>query len=356
VNLSSEQLLQFFTELQGLVRAGVHLGPELDLHAGSDCRKVRLLWDRIVPALEQGKPLSEALRDQSPQIRGATLALIRAGEESGDLLGTLEVVAQAHRRRLRLERTLRLAAVYPVVILLFMMGIMLIFGHFIVPSLDNAYRMAGAPIYGGLQAGGDNQESPVFSSLMFSLCRWMASTPGRVSTALVALLLVWVATGGLWLRPAMQRHLFAWMPVIGNLVNLGALTRWCHTTGHLLQRRISLPSALALAELSLDLPRLQRESVAVRAQVDQGIALSMALMGRRLVPAAAAGLIAQGEQTGKADGTLLRLADHFEERLDYQIQRFEAWFEPALILFTALVVVAVVFNLYLPFMGLPRFL
>ncbi len=85
----------------------------------------------------------------------------------------------------------------------------------------------------------------------------------------------------------------------------------------------------------------------MRAQVERGVSLSMALMSRRLMPRPAAGLLSQGGQRGDLDVSLVRLADHLEERLDYHIRKFEAWLEPVLILFVGAVVVVVVVNLYL---------
>ncbi len=175
----------------------------------------------------------------------------------------------------------------------------------------------------------------------------MATPVGLGVTLVFAATLVWLALGGLWLRPWIQRRILAWIPVVGHLMNLGALARWAHTAGHLLRRRVGIDTALALAESTLELPRLQRESTAVRAQVENGVPLSMALMGHRLMPRPAAGLLAQGEQRGDLDVSLVRLADHLEERLDDHIRKFEAWLEPVLILFVGAVVVVVVVNLYL---------
>jgi type IV pilus assembly protein PilC len=354
VNLSSEELLQFFTELQGLVRAGVTLGPELDLRAGSDSRRVRRLWSEILPALERGTPFSEALRGRVPQISESTLALIRAGEESGDLLGALEVVAQGHRRRVRLDRTLHLVMIYPLVVIIFLLAILIFFGLHIIPVVEElAAHGHGAGYTGRWWApwsGPQSRvpESPMLSGGIYGLCRAMATPAGLGMTLIFAATLVWLALGGLWLRPWIQRRLLAWTPVVGHLMNLGALSRWAHTAGHLLRRRVGIDTALALAESTLELPRLQRESTAVRAQVESGVSLSMALMSRRLMPRPAAGLLSQGEQRGDLDVSLVRLADHMEERLDYHIRKFEAWLEPVLILFVGAVVITVVVNLYVP--------
>jgi type II secretory pathway component PulF len=338
LTLSNEELGRFFTELQGLVRAGVPLGQDLDLKASGDTRCVRQLWDRLQPALERGQRLSEALRGLSPEISESTLALLRAGEESGDLLGALEVVAQGHRRRLGLERCLRLAMIYPVIVILFMLGVMVFFGAMVIPE----YRELGR----GVPAFGRASQAPASWALL--LCLWMAQPLGLAITGALALLFVWAAWSNVWLRPWVEQRFFAWVPILGRLMDLGAITRWAHTVGHLLERRVGLDTALALGEGGLGISRLTRESKSVREQVNQGVALSTALLNGQLVPRSAAGLLLNGEQRGDLHESLIRLSDHWSERLDYQVRKFEQWIEPAMILFAGLLVLWLALSLYIP--------
>ncbi|MBN1477400.1 type II secretion system F family protein [Candidatus Sumerlaeota bacterium] len=347
MKLTSEQLHQFFSELQGLVRAGAPLGTEMEIEALSDHGAIQRLWVQVHQALERGQTLSQALANRSPQISATTIALIQAGEESGDLLGALEVVAQGHRRRLGVERVTRLALVYPMVVLAFLVGVLVFFGLFVYPPFESLLpqRDVFSP-----SPGLPGIVGMTFFAARFSI--WLATPWGLACAALWILLCLWVISGGLWLHPTMQRRVFPWTPFIGQMVNLSALTRWTHTLGHLLQRRVGVDTALILAEQTLDLRRLTAVSREVRERVGRGVALSSALLQCGLLPRAAAGLIVHAEERGDVDMTLLRLSDHFQSRLEYQIRKFEAWFEPTLILFTGLIVFGAVIMLYLPVFGL----
>jgi type II secretory pathway component PulF len=347
LKLTSEQLHQFFSELQGLVRAGAPLGEEIGLEALSDHGAVQSLWQQVQRALARGETLSKALANRSPQISATTIALIQAGEESGDLLGALEVVAQGHRRRLGVERVTRLALVYPMVVMAFLVGVLIFFGLFVYPPFEalTPQRDVFNPSPGLPPMVGMTLWAARFSV-------WLVTPWGLALAALWLLICVRVISGGLWLHPTMHRRVFARMPFLSHMVNLSALTRWTHTVGHLLQRRVGVETALILAEQTLDLRRLTEISREVREQVGRGIALSTALLQCGLLPRAAAGLIVHAEERGDVDQTLLRLSDHFQSRLEYQIRKFEAWFEPVLILFTGLIVFGAVIMLYLPVFGL----
>lgn len=347
LNLSSEELHTFFSELQGLVRAGVPLGPDLDLHAEPDSRRLRQLWSSLETRLSQGERLSEALRGLSPQISEATLALIRAGEESGELLRVLEIIAQGHRRRLGLERCLRLAVIYPLIVALTVLGLLVFFGAVIIPAYDRLSLQVHM-----VQSGTVNGEEPVAVLWLIRICLFLAEPWGLTLAAGLALLLIWLAFGGLGVRPWFERNVLHSLPFIAPLVHLGSLARWSHTVGHLLERRVTLDTALALAEGVLDFPRLRRESHRVRARVQQGLPLSAALLNQALLPQAAAGLLVGAENRGELPASLLRLADHFSGRLDHQVRKFQAWIEPLMILITGLLVLWLVVALYLPMFSL----
>ncbi len=361
MNLTHEELFEFFTELQGLVRAGVPLGHDLDLSAASDSRRVQRLWDRIHTGLEQGQPLSETLRGLSPQIGEATRTLIRAGEESGDLFGVLGVIAQGHRRRLGLERTLKISVAYPMVVFIFTLGVLMFFGAVIIPTfqemLPTVQAASMSSSLGPVGMYAPPRPSPMVAPFaIMEICLWLASPIGIALTLAVIVFFIWFLWGGGWLRPWVQTRILAWLPLVGHLMNLGALARWSHTLGHLLERRVSMDTALLLAEPTLELHRLETESVQIREQIERGIPLSAAMMSRRLLPRSAAGLLALGEQRGDLDATLMRLADHCSDRLDYQIRKIEVWLEPVLILFTGLIVLTLIISLYAPLTMLPRML
>lgn len=346
MNLSSEQLSDFFVELQGLVRAGVPLGHDLSLSARHDSRRVQALWRQVEEGLQRGEALSAALRGRLPQIGEATLALIRAGEECGNLQAALEAVAQAHRRRIGLERCLRTALAYPLLVLTFLAGLLTFFGLVVLPDLQQLAEVAGS-------VGGQPVDRTVTEHLMHvteSVCLWMASPPGFTVTALLfGLLWLWLL-GDVHVLPPIQRRFFAWLPVIGHLVNLAALTRWTHVAGHLLQRRVTLPAAISVAGGSLDLPRLEQRSAAIREQIELGQPLSAAILSTGLLPPAAAGILLHAEARGDVPEALIRLAGHLQDRLDREIERFQTWFEPVAIFLAGTVVFAAVFALYVPLM------
>lgn len=344
--LTSEDLHLFFSELEGLIRAGIPLGPDLELDSAHDSRRIREVWSRITPRLERGEKLSEILQTEVPQIGDSTLTLIRAGEQSGGLLTALEVVAESHHRRLSLERCLRLSTFYPMLIILFQLGVLLFYGRFITPVIQHAIAQSG---------GGRGGQLPhLFWILNLSL--WAVSPEGLIVIGVITALAIWFMTHGIWRMRGLHRRIFTAVPLFGPMMQLDNLSRWTHTLGHLLKRRVTMETALALAETSLEFNHLRVESAKIRTLISEGNPLSVALLSTHLLPKHTAGALMQSEKEGRLDEGLIRLSDHLSERLDFQISKVEAWLEPILIIFVGMLVIWQVIALFLPLFGVPRFI
>jgi type II secretory pathway component PulF len=345
VYLTSEDLWEFYSELARWVRT-----PGEQVGAVGSNRRLTRLWRDLEPALARGERLSEALAGVSPQIGAGALALIRAGEESDALAETLDLLARNAQRRVGLERCFHLALIYPVLVVAILILVLIALGSSVMPlyrdwhvrMVDIMAQLGAELPYPYLWA---LRHPPSGAAVGLSLA---LATPLGVAAALgLGLGTIWLGIHTLRRRPALRQRILRAVPGLNGLAVLGAASRWCDTLGHLLGRRVDLPTALTLAEPTLDHRLLEARAAEVRRRVEKGERISIALLAQRVLPLTAVGLLLAAEEQGHLARTLRRLGEHFAERLEVRLRVFESWLEPALILVAGVLVGGVCLFLYL---------
>jgi general secretion pathway protein F len=150
---------------------------------------------------------------------------------------------------------------------------------------------------------------------------------------------------------ARELGLVAALPVAGPLVGDAAVARATHALGMLLQAGIPLDAALPLAAEAAG-PLLAAPLAAVGAEVRDGGTVTQALVRAGGFPPLVTRLVATGERTGALGASLLQAARLLEGEVARRIERLTAWLEPALVIVTGSLVLAVVTAILVPILQL----
>lgn len=107
---------------------------------------VRNALGRVAGWLEQGRALSAALHDVA--VPTHVVALVKAGERTGDLAGALRSAGELTRRVERLGETLRRALLYPAVVLLLGVAVVVLVSVSVVPPMERTFVALGGELPG----------------------------------------------------------------------------------------------------------------------------------------------------------------------------------------------------------------
>jgi general secretion pathway protein F len=307
------------------------------LAGGAAPERLRPLLTTVLDRLRGGRGLAEALEDAAAEAKKPLfppyfIAMIRAGEAAGALEAVLGKLAELLERALRLRETLISALIYPIILTVVAISSVVLLLTVVVPQF--------APLFAN-----SPHQLPWATTLVLGASRLLREWGALGISLLLAgglaaprLLRRWGASGW-WDRTVLR------LPVAGPLVVAIATARLSRTLGILLKSGVPLPAALGLTRGIVGNRVLAEMLDALRDGIANGRGLTASLPEGHPLPDLAVQLLRVGEQSGRLEEILLRLADLFDDRVELAQKRLLAIFEPACVLTLSAIVGGIVISI-----------
>ena len=254
-----------------VVRGGLPLAAGLRALASElPSRRVRRALETISSRLEQGVSIDEAVAGQIDIVPRHLKVLLRAGVNTGRLGELLEHYLHFARTSLDTRRRSILALFYPLLLILVTMMVFGTLVAFVVPPFEKIFRDFGMQI----------------PELTLGVL-WLARALGGWRLAilpvlLLVLVLAWILIGRL--AGPLQRKWLYYVPAMGRMVRLSAVSRFCHLLAIGLDHRVPLPEALRLAGSGTGDAYISQTTSRMATDVATGHSLSQAASTHRMVP------------------------------------------------------------------------
>jgi type II secretory pathway component PulF len=312
-------LLDATRALASLVGAGMPLARALSTAEHIAEKSLREILSDVRVRVERGLSLATALEAFPHCFSPLYVGMIRAGERSGDLHGTLARLNAQLERDDALRARLLSASIYP--ILLASAG-----GVAIVALLTLVLpRFADLLVDSGAQLPRSTALLVAFSSQIRESWIVLAAVAGAI-----CLFVAWARTNDAGQR-LFGRVLLA-LPLISTLRTASLTGRFARMTGVLLSGGATLFSALEDVANSLADHGARDEVLRIRASVREGTSLSGALASGLFFAPLLTQLVVVGEESGSLERFLVKAADLFDERAERIRQRLVAMAEPSMII------------------------
>jgi type II secretory pathway component PulF len=335
-------MLEAFTRLlSSLLAAGVPFSRALlILQREATAPAAKAKWRELHAHVVDGLPLSAAMARSPETFPRVYVAMVEAGETGGFLDAVLAQIADFQAREKELRAKVTAAMVYPTVLLVLAIAVIVFLLVFFIPRFQLVFQ-------------GFNAELPLITQLIVGASHLLrqAGLP----------LLVAAVVGGYflrrWLRTEAGRRtadqLWLRVPLVGPLVAQYAMARFCRMLGTLLGAGVPLISALGVARRSLGNQVLVDAVGDSIERVRSGEPLGVSLAAQRqLFPGAVVEMISVGEESGRLDRELVRLATTTEGELDQQLKTTVALAEPLLLFLIAAVVGLIFIGMLIPIFSL----
>ena len=332
----SVDVLVFMKQLSAMLRAGVDLVPALDaLGNQAGTRRLSGVIESVRNGVLGGEPLSAALGRHPKVFNKLIYAMVRAGEESGNLDGLMTDLAGYLHEQRALRRKVKTALTYPAFIGICFTATVVFLLFFLLPRFENVFNEMGKKL-------------PAITVFMLGMSgwlrRWFPLLLGMAAGAGVAVKVMSGKPRGRYLVDRLKLRI----PIIGPLALKVALVRFLETLSALVKGGAPILTAMDVAGETANNKVVEEGLREVRQQVSQGSYISREMSKSELFPDMMVHMVSVGEQTGSLSDQLQQAATFYKEDLDSRIESLTALIEPAMIVFMGGVVDIVVLSVYLP--------
>ena len=330
----------FTREMHTLLEAGLPADRALQLIAEiSTNPALAAAVTRLRARVRGGAALSEAMAEEGEVFGPFYRAMVRAGEAGGALDVTMESLAGYLERTGRLAASVRSALIYPAILVAAAGVSVLILMTLVVPQFELLFRETAGEI-------------PWITGLVLAVSRLVR---GYGWILVLAGLAAWLGLRWRWRRPAARAgrdRAVLRLPVVGHLLARIEVERLARSLATLLANGVALPAALELAGAAAN-NRVIADAVAVAVErVKQGERLAGVLEAAGGFPPLAVQFIRVGEESGRLESMLLKLADAYAQEVEVTLKRLVALLEPALILLIGVFVAGIVLSLFAAIFGI----
>ncbi|MEO8857095.1 MAG: type II secretion system inner membrane protein GspF [Burkholderiaceae bacterium] len=337
---SADGLAIWTRQLAGLVSASLPLERALTalVEEAEDPRQrnlVAALRAEVNGGSSFGKALSQHGREFSP----IYVAVIGAGEQSGNLGLVLERLADDLEQQRALKAKLLGAALYPAIVTVVAILIVTFLVAYVVPQVANVFA-------------GSKKALPWLTVAMLGISNLVRHYGGFVFALLV---LAAVALRYALRNDALRRRYdagFLQLPLAGRLARGYNAARFANTLAMLAGAGVPILKALQAAAETLDNRAMRDDALSALVLVREGAPLASALGQKKRFPGLLAMFARLGEQTGQLPAMLQRAATQLGNDVQRRAFQLATILEPLLIVAMGMVVMLIVLAVLLPIIQL----
>lgn len=319
--ITTQDLIAFCRNMSGLMNAGVALARSVEILKKQTVNpKMKKILNGILETIKSGGSFSDALAKNPKTFDTLFVSMMRAGEESGNLIGTLREVQVHLERSYNLKKKIKGAMTYPVVILsaMFIIGILMM--KFVVPNLLRVFVEF-------------KTELPLPTKIVI----WLADAINNNFIYLVLGIII-IVTGSIYLsKKTFVKNIFGFviirLPVIGKIAKETLTARTARTMSSLLKSGVSVVRSLEITRDVLGNNQYKKVIEEAMEDIQKGSPMSRSFQKNpNLYPPMMGDMIEVGEESGKVGDMLMDVANFYEDEVDQKTKNLSTIIEPLLML------------------------
>ena len=329
-------LVVFTRQLATMIDAGLAMVQCLQALAEQTTNKVmRDVIKDVCTRVEGGDSFSQALTKHPKVFNRLFVSMVDAGEKGGLLAEVLARLATYLENTARLRKKVKSAMMYPIAVTVIAIAITIFLLMRVVPVFGDIYKGFGAELPGPTQFLINISTIlqkyfiyliPAMILLGYGWLAYIKTKPGRE----------------FWDRLKIQ------MPIVGPLAHKIALSRFTRTLASLVRSGVPILEVLTIVANTCGNVIMEKAIRAAAGDIERGDGISAALGKHPIFPSMVIRMMTAGEQTGKIDAMLERVADFLDEEIDTTLTGLTSLIEPLLIVFLGIVVGGIVICMFLP--------
>lgn len=334
--VKTDDLILFSRQLSTLLNAAVPLLRSLDILSKQvESRKLYEALEAVKADIAGGLTFHDALAKHRNVFSDFWINLVETGEASGQLSSVLEQVANYIEASGALQRKIKAAMVYPVIISIVAVIAVLVFLLKIIPTFAEVFK-------------GFNMELPALTKMVMAasdiLQHYFLMVAGVVIVFIIALKKYIQTKKGRWQFDTFKINL----PLVGPLFREIAVSRFTSGLSTLIKSGVPVLHCLSIVS-RITGNVLYGEAIGrVRQSVQEGKTMAAPLEESGLFPPMVSQMVTVGEESGELSEMLQKISTFYEERVTASVDKLTSAFEPIMLVLMGGVVGGLIISMYLP--------
>lgn len=332
-----EDIVNFTRQLSTMISAGLPLTDALSILQVQAQPTLQRVVSEVLKAIEGGSTFADALSDHEDVFSKVYVSLVKAGEAAGVLDTVLARLADNLEKQREFRAKTKGALIYPVIVFIGMGVVGIVMMVFVLPKLT--------AMYNDFQA-----ELPTVTKVLIGVSGFMADT-WYLMIAMVAGAVYGLRAWRKTKTGALQTDkLLFKLPIFGKIKMMTLMAEFTRTLALLASAGVSLVEGLNIVKDVVDNAVLDQALGQVAKDVEKGQSLAAALGKHESFPMIVPQMVSVGEQTGKLDEVLNRVAGYFEVESEHAIKNLSSAMEPLIMVLLGLgvgfMIVAIIVPIY----------
>ncbi|MFZ1250361.1 MAG: type II secretion system F family protein [Candidatus Microsaccharimonas sp.] len=338
--ITTKDKVVFTRQLATLIGAGLPLSQSLStVLEQTQNKRLQNVVEDISVSIEGGHSLSEAFGKHPKVFSEVFLSLVAAGELSGTLDESLQRIAAQQEKDAAVASRIRGALTYPFIVLFVIAGVLAFMLFTVVPQVEKLYDDMGRAL-------------PPLTEFMVNTANfvtqfwWIVIAAGAI---FVYFFIQYLNTeSGVKFKDTFKIR----VPLFGKMFQKLYMARFARTGQTLLSTGVSMLDMLQITSRAVNNTLIEAAILRAADKVQGGKALSVALSSEEIIDALVPQMIKIGEQSGRIDEMMGKVAQVYEDELDEQIRTISTAIEPVLMVVLAVVAGGMVGAILFPIYGL----
>lgn len=337
---ATKDIIIFTKQFSTMINSGVPLVQSLSILADQQTNvSLASILRKIRESIENGSHLSDSLEPYKTIFDPLYVAMVRAGEKSGNLDVILNKLVGYIEKSQKIKGQIKSSMSYPVIVVFVAIAVISALLIFVVPTFAKQFSESGKQLPGLTQVVID------MSNFLMGFWHYII---GGMFTIFMGLKYYFRSTKGAQVLDKLLLN----GPVIGPLIKKISVGRFCSTMATMLTSGVNLMEALTICSSAAGNSVIEQFILGIRTEIEHGAKFSVPLTRSELIPKMVSSMVAVGEQTGALDDMLVKVSEFYEEEVDLAVKSMLSMIEPIMMVVIGGAVGFIMIAMYLPIFDL----
>jgi type II secretory pathway component PulF len=334
--ITPQDTIIFSRQLATLFTAGIPLTRALfTLETQLSNKKLTNVIKTVREDVEGGSTFAQALKKHPHVFDETYYSMVEAGEAGGILDNILERLAGMKERIHEINSKVKSATLYPKIVVVAILIAATILMTFVVPKFTKLYLNFNVPL-------------PLPTRMLIATSTFFSSYWYLVAIAAIlpVILFKW------WVRTDTGH--FNWdkwklsIPIFGPFSQKATMSRFARVFGSLYKSGLPILQSLDIVSRVTDNRLISKTVNDIEMDIRSGKSLSDLMEKSRLFPPMVVQMVRVGEETGALDEMLEKVAQYYDQEVDYTVRNMTTSLEPVLLTVIFVMVLFLALAIFLP--------
>lgn len=330
-------LVAVVRQLYVMTDAGISIHDSVkEVVNATEDKRLKEIFKFVYDDLNAGKSLTEALEPFRDELGAVFLAMIRLGEESGQIAEALKKLADIMQNVWDNQTKFKKAIRYPIIVVVAIIAAFTLLMILVVPEFRKIFEELNAQL-------------PVPTIILLKIEYAMTNYGHFILLGLIALIFFirFLYRSNKDFQFAFDKYVLK-VYLIGNIIFFSTMNRFNIVFAELVRSGIPIVDALDTSIITVQNLYMKEKFSTVKVSIQRGNSLSDSVRETELYEGMLLQMMSAGEKSGSLDAMLDKITDYYKERFNNIVDNISAYVEPILLVAIAGMVLLMALGIFMP--------